>query len=73
MRTWYYLGIECPNCGDDLLVLTDKQEVHNGENPYVGDSDEVKCCECDFKSNVIADDNGVYVDDGNINEIESYY
>ena len=73
MKTWYYLGIECPNCGDDLLVLTDKQEIHNGENPYVGYSDEVKCMDCDFKSHVIADDNGVYVDDGNINEIESYY
>lgn len=72
MKTWYYLGIECPNCGNDLEVLTDKQEIPENANPWVGDSDEVRCCECEFKSHVIADENDVYVDDGNINEIENY-
>ena len=61
----------CPNCGDSLIVSTDCAEEDDTElGQLVYDGDEVRCAaDCGFMSCVIADENGAWVEDGNIEDL----
>lgn len=48
----YFEYEQCPVCGDDLVVTTDKNEYE------FYDGDHVECVACDFKSVLSVDDEG---------------
>lgn len=61
---------ECPNCGSKLEVLSDCRKDTEFEI-WVNDGDEVRCEDgCGFISAISADEGEVWVQDGNINELE---
>lgn len=71
-KEWKILAAEsCPNCGDNLEVLSDSPESNDTEfEQYFTDGEEVRCCaECGFKSAISVDDGEAWVQDGNIDEL----
>lgn len=72
VKEWKIFAAEsCPNCGDDLEVLSDKENDTEFEQFYA-DGEEVRCCaECGFKSSISVDDGEAWVQDGNIDELSS--
>jgi hypothetical protein len=61
----------CPNCGDALIVSTDCTEENDNEfEQWFYDGEDVKCAaDCGFISCVSADENGAWIQDGNIDEL----
>jgi len=71
MKKWIYCDFDdCPNCGDELMVLIDPNDLQDGEQLYE-DGADVKCYSCKFKSalTVDAEANEIYVQDGNIMDL----
>lgn len=69
---WKILKNEsCPNCGDDIEVFSAVPESHDHPNSTsVYDGEKVRCVSCKFESCISADEDGIQVQDGNIDEIE---
>ena len=71
-KAWKILKCEdCPNCGDALEVFSACQEGDDTEFvQYLMDGDDVRCAAgCGFLSAISADDDDVWVQDGNINDL----
>ena len=71
-KKWKIFAAEsCPNCGDNLEVLSDSPESNDTEfEQYFTDGEEVRCCAgCGFKSSISVDDGEAWVQDGNIDEL----
>ena len=66
-----FMSDDCPNCGNALIVRTDCREENDTESKqWFCDGDEVRCAaNCGFISAVSADENGVWIQDGNIEEL----
>lgn len=62
---------DCPNCGDSLYVFTDCGEENDTEfEQFVQDGDLVKCAgNCGFESAMDVDENGAWVQDGNLEDL----
>ncbi len=71
MKEWkLFEGGACPNCGNDLEVLSAIPASKDDERGVlVYDSEAVRCVECQFKSAVSVDEDHAYVLDGNIDEL----
>lgn len=63
----------CPNCGDGIEVLSECPEEDDTEfEQYLMDGEDCRCsAECGFLSCVSADEEGVWMQDGNIDELEN--
>ena len=63
---------ECPNCGAELIVTTEcDPKGDTGTAIWFCDGDEVVCGDnCGYVSAISADDGGVWLQDGNIDELE---
>lgn len=65
------IGENCPNCGDNLEVLSEcleKDDTDSGQ--WFVDGEDVKCCgDCGFESAISVVDGEVWIQDGNINEL----
>jgi hypothetical protein len=71
MKEWIYCDFDdCPNCGDDLMVLVDTEDLQDGEQLYE-DGADVKCIDCLFRSALTVDVelNEISVQDGNVMEL----
>jgi len=64
-KKWKIFEAEsCPNCGDDLEVLSDSLESNDTEfEQYFTDGEEVRCCGCSFKSTISVDDGEAWLQD----------
>jgi hypothetical protein len=62
----------CPNCGDAIEVLSECDENNDTEfEQWFMDGEDCKCvADCGFLSAVSADENGAWMQDGNIDELE---
>lgn len=63
-----FAGEDCPNCGDNLEVLSESPEENDTDfEQWFTDGEDVRCCsECGFKSAVsVSDDGEAWVQDGN--------
>jgi hypothetical protein len=69
-----FIGDNCPNCSNDLIVFTTCGEENDTEfKRYYYDGDDVICAvDCGFISSIyINEDNGcAYIDDGNIDMLK---
>lgn len=69
-----FIGDNCPNCGDNLIVITACREENDTEfEQWFYDGDDVRCiADCGFISSVSVDeDSGItYIADGNLDELE---
>ena len=61
MEDWkYYKDEQCPNCGNDLEVLpTDPENEFEEKVKILTDGDLVRCIECEYKSHLEIDEDGV--------------
>lgn len=68
-----FLSAECPNCGDGIKVYTACLEENDSDfEQWFTDGDTAVCtAECGFESVISADENGVWVQDGNLDELEA--
>ncbi len=66
-----FIADNCPNCGDALIVSTDCAEENDTEfEQWFYDGEYVKCAaDCGFISCVSADENGAWIQDGNIKDL----
>ena len=71
-KEWKLFPCQCLNCGDRIEVLSECLEENDTEfEVFVNDGDYVRCeSECGFISAISADEGEVWVQDGNINELE---
>ena len=63
---------DCPNCGAELIASTecDPKDDKDGKTWFC-DGDDVRCADnCGFISAMSADEDGVWVEDGNIDEVD---
>lgn len=73
-KEWKIFAAEsCPNCGDNLEVLSESHESNDTEfEQYFTDGEEVRCsAECGFKSAISVDDGEAWIQDGNIDELSA--
>lgn len=70
-KQWKILDHEnCPNCGDLLEVFSKYHESGDFDGQLVEDGEDVRCANlCGFVSSMSADEDGVWVQDGNIDEL----
>mgnify|MGYP007017524116 CR=1 FL=1 len=63
----------CPNCGDAVKVLSQCPASNDlKDEQWFADGEEVRCCaDCGFISSISADDDGVWIQDGNIDELNN--
>jgi hypothetical protein len=68
-----YILEDCPNCGDGLKILSECPASEDPPNYLTAvDGEEVRCCaDCGFISCVSADEDGISVQDGNLEKLES--
>lgn len=72
-KNWKIANWEnCPNCGDEIEVLSECPEEEDTEfEQWFGDGEECRCAaKCGFVSCVSADENGAWMQEGNIDELE---
>lgn len=70
-KTWEFDS--CPNCGNALEVLSDclAEDDDPLAGAYVNDEDDIRCvAQCGFKSCISADENDVWIQDGNLNDLK---
>lgn len=61
---------ECPNCGAELIVKTECDPKNDTSTLMHLCGDEVVCSEnCGYISSISADEDGVWLQDGNIDEL----
>lgn len=63
----------CPNCGNNLEVLSDCPEEKDTEfEQWFIDGEKVRCCsECGFESALSVDDGEAWIQEGNISELSA--
>lgn len=67
-----FKNIDCPNCGDNVLVLSECPETEDDSMDLVYDDDECKCAaDCGWKGNTIVEDENAWINDGNLDELET--
>lgn len=61
----------CPNCGDDIEVLSEcLTKDDTATKQWFIDGEEVRCVsKCGFKTSISADEAGVWLQYGNIDEL----
>lgn len=70
-KEWKIFAAEnCPNCGDNLEVLSESHETNDTEfEQFFLDGEEVRCCaECGYISTISVDDGEAWVKDGKFEE-----
>lgn len=67
-----YFWEDCPNCGSELIVTTECDPKYDKDGKkWFCDGDSVRCADnCGFISAMSADEGGVWVQDGNIDELD---
>jgi hypothetical protein len=62
---------DCPNCGDQIEVLSEFPEEKDTEfEQWFMDGEYCRCvAECGFVSHISADGDNVYMQEGNIDEL----
>lgn len=67
-----FIGGDCPNCGGTVHVLTDCVEEKDSEfEQWFRDGDIAECYDdCGWKGGVSCDGENVWLQDGNIDELE---
>jgi hypothetical protein len=72
-KQWKIFASEsCPNCGDNLKVLSSSLESKDTEfEQWFSDEEEVECCgACGFKSAIsVSEEGDAWIQDGNIDEL----
>lgn len=65
-----FKNVDCPNCGNDVLVLSEIPGHHDPEKDLVFDDEECKCAgDCGWKGHTVVDDDNAFLNDGNIDEL----
>lgn len=59
---------DCPNCGDGIEVCTDAEQDNIFPQAY--DGDLAKCNSCKWEGNVVCDERGARLSEGNLEQLD---